>query len=213
MLLGGRLLSRSLRLPYLASASLLALLVPLVAGRANETHPAGARSPLALRPPGARPARPAGRLRLVCGWFAGWFVGWFVGGLWVICGVVCVAEIRPRDRERSPEIARDRPRHTSPPLQASASCASSATAWRCAASPPSPPCTPPRWRWETRGRRIHNNTQLCVMHHLGGDGRHVAGYIHRASSPPLALQLNARVPRHTSQTSARHRSIHSFLKS
>jgi len=119
MLLGGRLLSRSLRLPYLASASLLALLVPLVAGRANETHPAGARSPLALRPPGARPARPAGRLRLVCGWFAGWFVGWFVGGLWVICGVVCVAEIRPRDRERSPEIARDRPR--SPETHQSAS--------------------------------------------------------------------------------------------
>ena len=115
MLLGGRLLSRSLRLPYLASASLLALLVPLVAGRANETHPAGARSPLALRPPGARPARPAGRLRLVCGWFVGglWVVcGWFVGGLW---GGLC----RRDSTERSPEIARDRPR--SPETHQSAS--------------------------------------------------------------------------------------------
>jgi len=51
MILGGKLVSRNIRLPYVASAVLLALLVPLIGFGFRETHPRSARSPFGLRPP------------------------------------------------------------------------------------------------------------------------------------------------------------------
>ena len=51
MFVGGRLVSRKLRLPYAASVTLLSCLVPLIIVYFRETHPCSARSPFGLRPP------------------------------------------------------------------------------------------------------------------------------------------------------------------
>lgn len=51
MYFGGRLVSRQLVLPYMASAALLACLVPIILLGFRETHPRSARSPFGLRPP------------------------------------------------------------------------------------------------------------------------------------------------------------------
>jgi predicted MFS family arabinose efflux permease len=51
MYLGGRLVSRQLVLPYIASAALLACLLPITLLGFRETLPRSARSPFGLRPP------------------------------------------------------------------------------------------------------------------------------------------------------------------